>query len=142
MSSRLFQRIREEMALAYSVYTFQSFFSLAGISGVYVGTRPGTAKKAADAVRAELDRLAAGGPSEAELDQIRQQVKGQIMLTLESTGARLFRLAGFALHNEPFFTLDETLRRFDAITRSEVATLASDFFSSDAQFLLSLGPDH
>jgi predicted Zn-dependent peptidase len=142
MSSRLFQRIREEMALAYSVYTFQSFFSLAGITGVYVGTRPGTAKKAADAVRAELDRLAGEGPSEAELDQIRQQVKGQIMLTLESTGARLFRLAGFALHNEPFFTLDETLRRFDAITRSEVATLASDFFSSDAQFLLSLGPDH
>lgn len=142
MSSRLFQKIREEMALAYSVYTYQSFLSLAGISGVYVGTRPNTADKASDAVQAELDRLAEEGPSQAELDQTRQQVKGQIMLALESTGARLFRLAGFALHEEPFFTLDETLRRFDEVTLPDVSRLASEFLSSDAHFLLRLGPNH
>ena len=88
----------------------------------------------------ELDRLAEEGLTEEELDQTRQQVKGQIMLSLESTGARLFRLAGFALHEEPFITLDETLGRFDALTADEVSRVASEFFSARSHFLLSLGP--
>ena len=92
MSSRLFQRIREELALAYSIFTFQSFYSKAGISGIYLGTRPSAAERAVDAVRAELDKLAQNGMSGKELEQIKQQVKGQIMLSLESPGARLFRL--------------------------------------------------
>lgn len=140
MSSRLFQRVREELALAYSVFTFQSFYSLAGVSGVYLGTRPSTAEKAVEAVRGELDRVAQNGMSEDELDQIKQQVKGQIMLSLESTGARLYRLATFALHGEPFSSLDELLRKIDGVTGKEVAESAAEFFPPDAQFLLRLGP--
>jgi predicted Zn-dependent peptidase len=141
MSSRLFQKVREELALAYSVFTFQSFYSTAGVTGVYVGTRPPSAQRAVDAVRAELGRVAEAGLPPRELEQVKQQVKGQIMLSLESTGARLFRLAGFALHGEPFNTLDEILAKLDAVSQEEVADVARDFFSPDGLFLLRLGPD-
>lgn len=140
MSSRLFQRIREELALAYAVFTYQSFYSMAGVTGVYVGTRPSAAQQAVDAVRDELEKVAREGLGEAELAQTKQQVKGQIMLSLESTGARLYRLAGFALHGEPMATLDDVLKRLDAVTPESVAMAAAEFFSPDRQFLLRLGP--
>ena len=140
MSSRLFQRVREELALVYSVFTFQSFYSKAGVSGVYLGTRPSSAQKAAETVREELDKVARKGMSEGELDQIKQQVKGQIMLSLESTGARLYRLASFALHEEPFTTLDDLLGKIDGVTQEQVAEAAGEFFSPEGLFLLRLGP--
>jgi len=140
MGSRLFQRVREELALAYSVYTFQSFFSRGGISGVYLGTRPEWAERAVDAVRGELARVASEGLPPAELERTRNQVKGQIMLSLESTGARLYRLAGFALHDEPFLTLDELLERIDGVTSEEVAEAAAASFHPEQQYILQLGP--
>jgi len=140
MSSRLFQRVREELALAYSVFTFQSFYSKAGVSGVYVGTRPSTAEKAVSVVREELDSVAQNGMSEEELEQIKRQVKGQIMLSLESTGARLYRLASFSLHGEPFATLDELLGKIDAVSKTQVSEIAAEFFSPEGLFVLRLGP--
>lgn len=140
MSSRLFQRVREELALAYSVFTFQSFYSLAGVSGVYVGTRPASAGKAAEAVRQELEKVAEHGIPEEELAQTKRQVKGQIMLSLESTSARLYRLAGFALHEEAFLTLDEVVARIDAVSPEEVADAARSFYDPEGMFLLHLGP--
>jgi len=142
MSSRLFQRVREDLALVYSVFTFQSYYSRAGISGVYLGTRPATAARAVDVVREELDRVARESMDSDELEKIKQQMKGQIMLSLESTGARLYRLASFALHGEPFTTLDELLAKIDAVTESDVAEMAGAFFSPRDQFLLRLGPGH
>ena len=135
-----FQRIREELALAYSVFSFQSFYSRAGVSGVYLGTRPATARKAVQAVREELARVAQEGLSKEELEQTKQQLKGQIMLSLESTGSRLYRLATFALHNEPFLTLDQVLKKLDGVTSQEVSEAAREFFDPDGLFLLTLGP--
>jgi predicted Zn-dependent peptidase len=141
MSSRLFQRIREELALAYTVYSFQSFYALAGMTGVYVGTRPSWEQRAVDAVREELARVAREGLPPDELEQTKRQVKGQIMLSLESTGARLYRLAGFALYEEPFLDLDELLARIDAVSADEVAAAAATFYDPDRQLLLRLGPE-
>ncbi len=114
MSSRLFQRVREELGLCYTVFTFHSFYRRAGVVGVYVGTRPATADAAAEAVREELLDVAANGLEESELERTKQQVKGQIMLSLESTSSRLYRLASFALHEEPFLDLDGLLTKIDA----------------------------
>jgi predicted Zn-dependent peptidase len=141
MSSRLFQRIREELALAYAVFSFQSFYALAGLAGVYVGTRPSWEERAVAAVREELARIARDGLSKEELEQTKRQVKGQIMLSLESTGARLSRLAGFALYDEPYLDLDELLGRIDAVTWDEVAAVAAEFYDPDRQLLLRLGPE-
>ncbi|MFG1690779.1 M16 family metallopeptidase [Gemmatimonadota bacterium] len=140
MSSRLFQRIREALGLAYSVFSFQSFYSRSGISGVYVGTRPEWGDRALEAILEEHRRLAADGLTADELAQTKQQVKGQVMLSLESTGARLFRLAGFAVYDEPFLTLDELLGLIDGITQEDVARVASEYFDADRQFTLRLGP--
>ena len=140
MSSRLFQRIREELALAYTVYSFQSFYAESGIFGVYVGTRPEWEGRAVEAVREEYRRLAGEGLGKGELEQTKQQVKGQIMLSLESTSARLYRLAGFALYEEPYRSLDDLLARIDSVTEAEVAEAAARFLDPGRVFTLSLGP--
>ena len=141
MSSRLFQRVREELALAYAVFSFQSFYALAGMTGVYVGTRPLREERAVAVVREELARVARDGLLGDELERTKQQVKGQIMLSLESTGARLHRLAGFALYEEPYLDLDELLGCIDAVTLDEVAAAAAEFYDPDRQLLLRLGPE-
>ncbi|MEJ2539356.1 MAG: pitrilysin family protein [Gemmatimonadota bacterium] len=140
MSSRLFQRIREEMGLAYAVYSFHAFYSAGGAMGVYLATRPATADAAAEAVREELARLAREGLPEEELHRVRSQVKGQLTLALESTGARLHRLAASALHGEPLLSLDETLARYDAVTADDVAAVASRFLRPEEMLSVSLGP--
>jgi predicted Zn-dependent peptidase len=141
MSSRLFQRIREELALAYTVYSFQSFHLKAGASGVYVGTRPEWEDRAVDAIRDEYDRLVQDGLTERELREVKDQVKGQVMLSLESTSARLFRLAGFALYDQPPLTLDELLDRLESVSREEVAEVAQRYFDPGVQAILRLGPE-
>jgi predicted Zn-dependent peptidase len=141
MSSRLFQKVREELALCYSVYTYQAFYSSSGVSGVYVGTRPATADKAAAAVRRELARVVEDGLPEAELEQTKRQVKGQVMLSLESTGARLHRLASFALHEEPMMGLDDLLAKIDAVTGEDVRRVARAYFVPDRHLELRLGPE-
>jgi predicted Zn-dependent peptidase len=140
MSSRLFQRVREELGLCYSVFTYQSFYRVAGVFGIYVGTRAATAERAADAVRAELQRLAGEGLSEFDLDRIKRQVKGQVMLSLESTGARLHRLAAFALHERPFAGLDDVLARIEGVTMDDARRVAARYFDPDRHLELRLGP--
>jgi predicted Zn-dependent peptidase len=141
MSSRLFQKVREELALCYSVYTYQAFYSSSGVSGVYVGTRPATADKAASAVRRELARVVEEGLPDAELEQVKRQVKGQVMLSLESTGARLHRLASFALHDEPMIGLDDLLEKIDAVTPEDIRRVARGHFDPDRHLELRLGPE-
>jgi predicted Zn-dependent peptidase len=139
MSSRLFQKIREELGLAYAVYSYQSFYRAAGLCGVYVGTRHEYADRAADAIRGEYTRLAAAGLTAAELDDVKGQMKGQIVLSLESSSARLHRLAGTALYDEPFRTIEEVMACIDAVTADEVAALAAAYFTPDEQVVLRLG---
>ena len=140
MSSRLFQKVREELGLCYSVFTYQSFYSACGVSGVYVGTRPATAERAAGAVRREMERVAIDGLPEEELAVVKRQVKGQVMLSLESTGARLHRLASFAMHEERLQGLGDLLAKIDAVTGEDVRRVASDFFDPERQLELRLGP--
>ncbi|HEY6089479.1 MAG TPA: pitrilysin family protein [Gemmatimonadaceae bacterium] len=140
MSSRLFQRIREELALAYSVYSFQSFHEDSGIHGVYVGTTPETARAAVDAINAEMETLAAQGLSEDELTAGKSQLKGQITLSLESPSSRMYRAAGVELYGEPYRALDEVLALVDAIDGDTVAALCKTYFAPAQQTLVSLGP--
>lgn len=140
MGSRLFQKVREELALAYTVFSFQSFHTAAGVSGVYVGTRPDWADRAVDAILGEMDRLSREGLEGEELDDVRNQVKGQVMLSLESTSSRLYRLAGFSLHGQPWRGLDDLLARIDAVTPEEIRDAASRYLDPSIQDILRLGP--
>ncbi len=140
MSSRLFQRVREELGLAYSVYTFQSFHPETGTHGIYVGTAPATAAAAREAIREELARLSTEGLSEEEIAIGKSQLKGQVTLSLESVSSRMYRAAGVALYDEPFRTLDEVLALIDAITPEEIMAVCRDFYAPAAQTVVSLGP--
>ncbi|MGH7701615.1 MAG: M16 family metallopeptidase, partial [Gemmatimonadales bacterium] len=140
MSSRLFQRIREELGLAYAVYAYQQLFQSAGIVGVYVGTQPGTADQAVEAIRREYERLANEGLPSGELAEAKQQLKGQVMLSLESPSSRMNRLAGTELHQDRYRTLDEVLAEIDAVSAGDVAALTSAFFAPGRQTVVRLGP--
>lgn len=140
MSSRLFQRVREELGLAYAVYSFQSFHADAGIHGIYVGTAPATARSAADAIREELSSLADQGIPADELEAGKRQLKGQVVLSLESPSSRMYRAASLELYGEPYRSVDELLALVDAIDEGTVAAVCREFFAPDAQTVLSLGP--
>ncbi|HKJ91688.1 MAG TPA: pitrilysin family protein, partial [Longimicrobiales bacterium] len=141
MSSRLFQRVREELGLAYSVFSFQSFYRHAGVSGVYVGTRPEWADHALEVIREEMARVAASGLDAQELQDAKGQVKGQLALSLESSGGRMHRLAGFELYDEPFQDLDALTARIDAVTGDDIAAIAAECWDPDGHTLVRLGPD-
>jgi predicted Zn-dependent peptidase len=140
MSSRLFQRIREDLGLAYSIYSFQSFHLDAGVHGVYVGTAPETARAAVDAINDELEKLSANGFSEDEVMAGKSQLKGQITLSLESPTSRMYRAAGVELYGEPYRTLDEVLALVDAIDAETVAGICRNYYVPGRQTLVSLGP--
>jgi predicted Zn-dependent peptidase len=141
MSSRLFQRVREELGLAYSVFTYQSFHADAGVHGVYVATAPSTGAQAYDAIRTELAEVAANGLPAAEIAMGQQQLKGQITLSLESVSARMYRAAAVELYGEPYRSLDELLALVDAITPEQVSGVAREFFDPARMTVVSLGPE-
>lgn len=140
MSSRLFQRVREELGLVYAIYSFQSFYVQAGLTGLYMATRNDTAAQAVDVVLGELGNLAGTGLRAAELQAVKNQTKGQVVLSLESTSARLQRLAGTALYGEPYLTLDEICQRIDAVTERDVTELCRQYYAPERHTIVSLGP--
>jgi predicted Zn-dependent peptidase len=141
MSSRLFQKVREELGLAYAVYSFQSFYKLAGVSGVYVGTRPEWADRAAEVIQSEMRELCKHGLTDDELADMKSQVKGQLVLSLEGSGSRLHRLAGTALYEEPYLSIDKLMQRVDAVTHADILSLAAEYFDPEKQVVLRLGPE-
>ncbi len=140
MSSRLFQRVREERGLVYTVYSYQSFYAKGGLSGIYMAMRPDTADAAITEVRNELGELCETGLPPDELESVKNQTKGQVLLSLESTSARLQRLAGVALYDEPYQTLDDICARIDAVSAAEVADLCREYYAPERQVLVRLGP--
>jgi len=140
MSSRLFQRIREELGLAYSVYTYASFYREVGVLGTYVGTQPAAADQATQAILAEYAKLARDGLRGEALAEAKRQTEGQLMLSLESPTARMYRLAGFALHGERYLSLDEMVATVEALTEDEVGAVAAEFFDPGRQTIVGLGP--
>ncbi len=141
MSSRLFQRVREELGLAYSVYSYQSFNRATGVGGVYVGTHPSKAARAVAAIEQELRSLARTGLNGDSLPEAKQQLKGQVTLSLESPASRMYRLATVALYDQPYRTIDRVLADIDRVTPDEVAVVAREFLDPERQTVVWLGPN-
>lgn len=115
MSSRLFQKIREENGLCYSIYTFQSSHADTGVSGVYVATNPASQTAAIEMIRGEVERLLIKGPSEEELDRTRGQTKANVLMGLESTVARMNHMARSELLLGRVPTAEEIVAAYDAV---------------------------
>jgi predicted Zn-dependent peptidase len=139
MSSRLFQTIREERGMAYSIYSDLSPYSDTGSLCVYAGTSADKALEMIDLVMAEFRSLKETPLSDEELTRAKEQVKGNILLGLESSSARMSNLARQEMYFQHFFTVDEVLDRLDAVTASQVQTMAQKLFISERIAVTLLG---
>jgi predicted Zn-dependent peptidase len=140
-SSRLFQAVREERGLAYSVYSFAGQYTDTGQIGLYVGTRPDNLREAMKVVSAELDRLRENPASEEELVRARENVKARVVLGMESTGARMHRLGGSLLFDLPLLDTDEVMARIDAVTLDDLRALTDELWAPGALSAAGIGPD-
>jgi predicted Zn-dependent peptidase len=129
MSSRLFQRVREERGLAYSVYSFVQSFADTGQFGVYAGCQPGKADVVLGLMSEELDAAAHGKLTEAEVERGKGQVRGGIVLGLEDSGSRMTRIGKSELTYGDILGLDELLAEVDAVTPQTVADIAAELLS-------------
>ncbi len=140
-SSRLFQEVRERRGLAYSVFCFSSLYASIGEVGVYVGTRPENLEEAMVVVADELRRSLESPASEEELLRSRENLKGRVALSMESTGARMSRLGGSTLNELPILSIDELIGRIDAVTVDDLRELARELFDPVRLSVAGVGPD-
>lgn len=140
-SSRLFQEVREQRGLAYSVYSFTSLFAGTGQVGLYLGTRPDNVAEALGVVGEELRRFVQEPASTSELERSKENVKGRMVLALESTSARMNRLGGSLLAGLPLLTIDEAIAKVEAVTMDDVQALAAEVFDPAGFSAAGIGPD-
>jgi predicted Zn-dependent peptidase len=140
-SSRLFQEVRERRGLAYSVFSFSNLFARSGEFGLYLGTRPENLPAAVEVVAAELARFLEDPASDAEIERSRENLKGRMMLGLESTGARMSRLGGSLLAGLPLLSLGELIERVDAVSVEDLRALAAELIAPERLSVVAVGPD-
>jgi predicted Zn-dependent peptidase len=140
MSSRLFQNIREKQGLAYAVFSELTPYSDAGMMTVYAGTAKETVGKVIDLVIQEFRELKDTLVTEEELLRAKNHLKGSLMLSLESTSARMSNLARQELYFRRFYSLDEILAGIETVTREEIQAIAREFFRPEQIAVTALGP--
>jgi predicted Zn-dependent peptidase len=140
-SSRLFQEIREKRGMAYSVYTYASQYSDTGQVGLYVGTREENLGACLEIAVAELADIAAGNVKREELARAKENLKGRLLLSLESTSNRMTRIGKATVTETPLLEIDDIVRRFQAVTAEEVAELAGEIFPVGRLSAAGIGPD-
>lgn len=139
-SSRLFQEIREERGLAYSVYAFHNSFQGAGLTGVYLATSPSSARSALALAEAEIARLKEHGVDEGELRRNKDQLKAAVLLGLESTSSRMTHLGKSRLLLGRVLSPEEIIGRIDRVTPEEVRSLAREIWPDGRMAVAAVGP--
>ncbi len=140
MSSRLFQKIREERSLAYSIFSYHSMYVETGLVAVYAGTNPENVSAVLELIKEEIDLMLEKGISEEELERAKGHIKGNLVLSLEDSGSRMTRLGKAEICQGEILSLDELLKRIDMISADEVRKLAKDLFGSRKLVATVIGP--
>ena len=139
MSSRLFQKIREEKGLAYAVYSFHSLYKDSGNLAVYVGTRPANINEVLSIIKSEMTDIMEKGAGKKEVERAREHLKGQLVLGLESTRNRMTRLGRSEMTHGEILSMDELVAKINDVTEEDVKRLASELFQKDRQVLAVIG---
>jgi predicted Zn-dependent peptidase len=139
MSSRLFQNIREKRGLAYAVFSEITPYSDAGMLTVYAGSGKETVGQVLDLIVGEFRDLKKSLVTEEELTRSKNHLKGSLMLSLESTSARMSNLARQELYFRRFYSLDEILDSIEAVTREQLQSLARQYFRAEDTAVTVLG---
>jgi len=139
MSSRLFQKIREEQGLVYSIYSDLNPYRDTGCMLVYAGTSSETAADVVRSIVTEFRLLKNDRITDEELRRVKDQLKGSLMLSLESSSARMSNLARQEMYFDKFFDLDEIIDRVEAVTAGELRDMATEMFTSESIAVTVLG---
>lgn len=139
-SSRLFQSIREDRGLAYSVFSYRSMFTEIGSYGVYAGTGPSNARRVLDLITAELDQVLEGRVTEQELSLAKGQLTGGVVLSLEESASRMARLGKSAMAGGEVLSIDEILDAVENVTMQDVQRVAADLLRPERRTLTVIGP--
>src|SRR5246127_2294876 len=139
MSSRLFQNIRERQGLAYSIYSDLNPYRDTGCLAVYAGTSLASASKVVQSVVSEFRKLKTEPVTEEELRRSKDQLKGSLMLSLESSTSRMSNLARQEMYFQRFFSLDETIEQIESVSGEEVTEMANALFHPDKIAVTVLG---
>jgi predicted Zn-dependent peptidase len=139
MSSRLFQNIRERQGLAYSIYSDLNPYRDTGCLAVYAGTSLASAAKVVQSVVGEFHKLKTESVTEEELRRSKAQLKGSLMLSLESSTARMSNLARQEMYFDRYYDLDELIEKIEAVTADDLNRLANEFFKTESVAVTALG---
>jgi predicted Zn-dependent peptidase len=139
MSSRLFQEIREKRGLAYSVYSYHTLYSDSGLFTVYVGTNPNQAKTVISLVREEISKVTKN-LTQKEVRKAKDHLKGHLVLSSESTSARMNRLGKAYLSQGEVLSVDELIERLESVTLEEVVEVAEKWLSPEKLIVVGIGP--
>ena len=140
-SSRLFREVREKRGLAYAVGSYTQQYVDSGLIGLYVGTREENVEEACGIIGRELGSIHADGITDEELTRAKEHVKGRMVLSSESTAARMGRIGKALLFDTPLLTLDELIEKIDAVTGDEVAELARDLYDPATLSAAAIAPN-
>jgi predicted Zn-dependent peptidase len=140
MSSRLFQEIRENRGLAYSVYSYLSSYIDSGLVVVYAGTNENSFQEVIELVHREFNRLKKDPFRNGELEIAKQQLKGNLLLSLESSDNLMTRLAKNEIYFGTYLPVEKTLKGIDEVEEEVVRNLAKDLFDEHFFCLTVLGP--
>jgi predicted Zn-dependent peptidase len=140
VSSRLFQEVREKRGLVYSIYSFLSGYSDGGMITVYAATRPKEVDRVVDLVCREIRQIGIKGVEQKELERAKTQMKGSLMLSLESSHSRMSKLAKDELTYGRHTSLDDMLVHIDHVNVEQVFNVGRQFFRLDSLAITGLGP--
>jgi predicted Zn-dependent peptidase len=139
-SSRLFQEIREKRGMAYAVYSFASQYTDTGLIGIYVGTREENLETCFEIAAHEIAAIAAGQITERELTRAKENLKGRMVLSMESTSNRMSRLGKSLITDTELLTLDRIIAEIDAVDAEEIAVLAAVLLAPETLSASGIGP--
>jgi predicted Zn-dependent peptidase len=140
MSSRLFQEIREQNALAYSIYSYVTSYRDTGLLTVYAGTDPSNALEVARLVLKEFKKITEEGITSAEETRVKNQIKGSLVLSLESSSSHMSRIARQEMYYGKYVSMDDIIKGVEKVTAGQVQRLAQQLFSRENISLTILGP--
>jgi len=140
ISSRLFQSIREERGLAYSIYSYQSNYSDCGLFTVYAGTRPANVNQVVELILQNIAELRSTGIAATELRKTKEQLKGSLLLGLESSSSRMSRIGKLEITQGRYTSLDEVVDKIETVSLEDLNQMMSSNFSTDQLCFTALGP--
>ena len=140
-SSRLFQEIREKRGMAYAVYSFTSQYTDTGLVGFYVGTREENLAECLEIAAHELAEVAAGRFRPNEIERAKENLKGRIVLSMESTSNRMSRLGKSLITDTELLSLDRLIAEIEGVEQDELAELASMLLRPELLSAAGIGPD-